>query len=167
MGGQGKDRHGFSEQGWGLTKGTPGPTSPCPPPVARLSPGMLQSLVPRFRLKGWLSWCLDELMELGHYNCRTLVPAHNPPLSSPGDTSFIFQAHPGLRQAIWPQAQAGEGICACPVAQCLTLRSSVCGISQARILEWVAISCSRGSSQPRDPTHLSFVSCFGKWILHH
>ena len=122
MGGQGKDRHGFSEQGWGLTKGTPGPTSPCPPPVARLSPGMLQSLVPRFRLKGWLSWCLDELMELGHYNCRTLVPAHNPPLSSPGDTSFIFQAHPGLRQAIWPQAQAGEGICACPVAQCLTLR---------------------------------------------
>ena len=24
------------------------------------------------------------------------------------------------------------------------------GISQARILEWVAISCSRGSSQPRD-----------------
>ena len=24
------------------------------------------------------------------------------------------------------------------------------GISQARILEWIAISCSRGSSQPRD-----------------
>ena len=28
--------------------------------------------------------------------------------------------------------------------------SSVHGISQARILEWVAISYSRGSSQPRD-----------------
>ena len=28
--------------------------------------------------------------------------------------------------------------------------SSVCGILQARILEWVAISFSRGSSQPRD-----------------
>ena len=28
--------------------------------------------------------------------------------------------------------------------------SSVHGISQARILEWVAISCSRGSSKPRD-----------------
>ena len=27
--------------------------------------------------------------------------------------------------------------------------SSVCGISQARILEWVAISCSRGSSTER------------------
>ena len=30
--------------------------------------------------------------------------------------------------------------------------SSVHGISQARILEWVAISFSRGSSQPRDQT---------------
>ena len=29
--------------------------------------------------------------------------------------------------------------------------SSVHGISQARILEWVAISFSRGSSQPRSP----------------
>ena len=28
--------------------------------------------------------------------------------------------------------------------------SSVLGILQARILEWVAISSSRGSSQPRD-----------------
>ena len=26
---------------------------------------------------------------------------------------------------------------------------------QARILEWIAISCSRGSSPPRDPTHVS------------
>ena len=32
--------------------------------------------------------------------------------------------------------------------------SSVHGISQARILEWVAISFSRGSSQPRDRTHV-------------
>ena len=28
--------------------------------------------------------------------------------------------------------------------------SSVHGISQAKLLEWVAISSSRGSSQPRD-----------------
>ena len=32
--------------------------------------------------------------------------------------------------------------------------SSIHGISQARILEWVAISSSRGSSQPRDPTRI-------------
>ena len=32
--------------------------------------------------------------------------------------------------------------------------SSVHGILQARILEWVAISCSRVSSQPRDQNHV-------------
>ena len=41
--------------------------------------------------------------------------------------------------------------------------SSVQGILQARILGWVAISFSRGSSQPRDQTH---VSCIRRWILH-
>ena len=42
--------------------------------------------------------------------------------------------------------------------------SSVHGISQATILEWVAISFSRGSSQPRNQT---CVSCIGRWILYH
>ena len=43
-----------------------------------------------------------------------------------------------------------------------SLGSSVHGVLQARILEWVAISYSRGSSLPRDWTH---VSCTGRWIL--
>ena len=38
--------------------------------------------------------------------------------------------------------------------------SSVHGISQARILEWITISFSRGSSQPKDRTCVSCVSCF-------
>ena len=42
--------------------------------------------------------------------------------------------------------------------------SSVHGIFQARILEWIAISCSRGSSRPRDQTH---ILCFGRRILCH
>ena len=37
----------------------------------------------------------------------------------------------------------------CNPMDCSPPRSSVYGISQARILEWVAISCSRGSSQCR------------------
>ena len=40
--------------------------------------------------------------------------------------------------------------------------SSVRGISQARILEWVAIPSSRGSSRPRDRTLISHDSCFGR-----
>jgi len=42
--------------------------------------------------------------------------------------------------------------------------SSVYGILQARILEWVAIPFSRGSSWPRDWT---WVSCTGRQILYH
>ena len=41
---------------------------------------------------------------------------------------------------------------------------SVHGISQAKILEWVAISFSKGSSWPRNWTH---VSCIGRQILYH
>ena len=39
--------------------------------------------------------------------------------------------------------------------ECSPPGSSVHGILQARILEWVAISFSRGSSQPRDQTQVS------------
>ena len=38
--------------------------------------------------------------------------------------------------------------------------SSAQGILQARILEWVITPSSRGSSQPRDRIHISYVSCF-------
>ena len=38
----------------------------------------------------------------------------------------------------------------CDPMDCSPPGSSVHGISQERILEWVAISSSRGSSQPRD-----------------
>ena len=41
------------------------------------------------------------------------------------------------------------------------------GLSQARILEWVAISRSRGSSQPRDRTCVSYVSCFDRWLPYY
>ena len=45
--------------------------------------------------------------------------------------------------------------------------SSVHGILQARILEWVAISSSRASSCPRDPTHVSYASCTaGRFFTH-
>ena len=44
------------------------------------------------------------------------------------------------------------------------LGSSFHGISQVRILEWVAISFSKESSWPRDWTH---ASCIGKQILYH
>ena len=45
--------------------------------------------------------------------------------------------------------------------------SSLHGVFQARILEWVAISFSRGSSRPRDRTCVCHVSCVDKHVLHH
>ena len=71
--------------------------------------------------------------------------------------------------AIWEALQ----ICVFLVAQsCLTLcnimdcslpGSSVLGISWVSILEWVATSFSRGSSQCKDRTCISF---FGRWIFY-
>ena len=45
--------------------------------------------------------------------------------------------------------------------------SSVRVILQARILEWIAISFSRASSQSRGQTHVSRVSCIGREVLYH
>ena len=44
--------------------------------------------------------------------------------------------------------------------------SSVHGIFQARILECIVISFSRGSSQPRDWTRISGILCTGRLFLY-
>ena len=58
----------------------------------------------------------------------------------------------------------GEGARFCPTLRdptdCSSPGSSIHGIFQARVLEWGAISFSRGSSQQRDQTR---VSCFTVW----
>ena len=46
----------------------------------------------------------------------------------------------------------------CDPMDCSPPESSVHGILQARILEWVAISFSRGSSLPRDGTRVSYIA---------
>ena len=45
--------------------------------------------------------------------------------------------------------------------------SSVQGILQSRILEWVAMASSRGSFQPRDQTCISYASCTVRKVLYH
>ena len=49
----------------------------------------------------------------------------------------------------------------CDPVDCSLPGSSVHGILQARIPEWVAMPSSRGSSQPRNQTHISYISCIG------
>ena len=54
----------------------------------------------------------------------------------------------------------------CDTMDCSLTDSSVHGILQARILEWVAIAFSRGSSQPKDWTWISCTagSLFTFWV---
>ena len=75
-----------------------------------------------------------------------------------------------------PTAECLQYSCCAHAQSCLTLcdpldwsppGSSVHGIFEARILEWASISYSRGSSQPRDPTYTSCVSCTGGQFLYH
>ena len=56
----------------------------------------------------------------------------------------------------------------CSPMDCSPPGSSVHGKSclQARLLGWVAMPSSRGSSAPRHWTHVSYVSYVGRWVLY-
>jgi len=77
----------------------------------------------------------------------------------------------------WPCYRHSVSLCVCAksLQLCPTLcypmdcslpSSSVHGILQARILEWVAVPSSRGSSWPRDRTWISHVYCIGRRVLY-
>ena len=54
---------------------------------------------------------------------------------------------------VWLFATPWTVVCQAPLSM---------GILQATMLEWIAMTFSRGSSQPRDHTHISYVSCTGR-----
>ena len=53
----------------------------------------------------------------------------------------------------------------CDPMDCSPPGSSVHGIFQARILEWVASSFSRASSQPKDKTWISLSPALASWFF--
>ena len=91
--------------------------------------------------------------------------------------SFTFQLKLNIKNKniMWkdnidiPWKKESEVVQSCPTLcnpmDCSLPGSSVHGIFQARILEWVAISFSRRSSQPRDWTRVSHIvgRCFTIW----
>ena len=66
---------------------------------------------------------------------------------------------------VWVHAKSLSHVPLCDPVDYSLSSSSVHGTLQARLLEWVAISSSRGSSRPRDQTHVSYVSCIGRQVL--
>ena len=71
---------------------------------------------------------------------------------------------PGRLQSMRSQGVRHDSVTEHACMDCSPLDSLVHGISQARILEWVAIAYSTGSSWPRDWTQ---VSCIGRQVLYH
>ena len=55
----------------------------------------------------------------------------------------------------------------CKPTDCNPPGSSVHGILQAGILEWVVISFYSGSFQPSVQPCISYVSCIARWVLYH
>ena len=87
------------------------------------------------------SWSRDRthLLHLLHWQVGSL------PLMPPG----FIKKKTEVAQSCWTL---------CDPMDCSPPSSSVHGIFQARVLEWVAISFSRGSSQPRDQIWVSCIA---------
>ena len=75
--------------------------------------------------------------------------------------SLIF-----LTRSLWSHCEVAQSSpTLCDPMNCSLPGSSVHGIFQLRVLEWVAISFSRGNSWPRDQTQVSLIvgRCFTVW----
>ena len=55
----------------------------------------------------------------------------------------------------------------CNLMDCSLPGSSVHEVLQARILKCVAMLSSKGSSKPRDRTHIFYASCISRQVLYH
>ena len=73
---------------------------------------------------------------------------------------FVFGIDRGVLQFLKESESEVAQSCLtlCDPMDCSPAGSSIPGIVQARILEWVAIPFSRGSSQPRDRTRVSHIA---------
>ena len=86
--------------------------------------------------------------------------------------AYLFTLRPGLNSnslfsacLVWVSEVAQSCPTLCDTMDCSLPGFSVHGIFQAIVPEWIAISFSRGSSQPRDWTRVSWIvdRCFTTW----
>ena len=120
----------------------------------------------------------DEYLEFISFRCdlavqrtlRSLLQKHSSKASILWSSAFFMVqiSHPYMTTVktitliMYNVEGEGEVTQSCPTLcdpmDCSPPGSSVHGIFQARVLEWVAISFSRGSSQPRDRTPVSRIA---------
>ena len=102
------------------------------------------------------STCWGATKPMSHnYWPQTLEPTLFNRISHPNETSVCVRA--GSLQLC---------LTLCDPVDCSPLGSSVHGILQATVLVWVAVPSSRGSSQPRAWTCVSYISSTGRKVLH-
>ena len=128
----------------------------------------------------WTSQCFNTLVYFSHsYKACLWGKALSWSLREVHGTFFLGSTTStrGVKDGLNRGKRAGGCVCvhtcvqSCPTLcnpmDCSPPGSSVHELFQARILEWVAISYSRGSSQPRDWICIPCVSGIGRWILYH
>ena len=124
-------------------------------------------------LKNWCFWTvvLEKTLE-SPLDCKEIQPAH-----PRGDQSWVFIGRTDVEAEtpiLWPpdakETKKGRNrerkkvrvtqsrLTLCDPMDCSLPVSSIHGIFQARVLEWVAISFSRRSSQLRDRTQVSCIA---------
>ena len=93
--------------------------------------------------------------------CKCLTGCLYPPPSNPTLGMYPEDA----------TAAVAKSLQSCPTLcnsmDCSPAGFSVHGILQVRILKWVVMPFSRGSSWPKDGTHISYVSCICRWALYN
>ena len=126
----------------------------------------------------WGRWGSDtERLHL-HFSLSCIGEGNGNPLQrscleNPRDGEAWLAAVYGVAQSRtrlkWLSSSMSFQLCLtlCDPVDCSPLGSSVHGIFQARIPEWVALPSSRGSSQPRYQTHIFNIFCIGRQVLYY
>ena len=103
----------------------------------------------------------SDTTEATYHTLHSLIqkPKYHPHISEVSGTSFPYSTPPkallSSAMSTYMHAHSLSCVWLCDSMDCSLPGSSVHGILQAKILEWVAISFSRGASQSRD------------WLLCH
>ena len=120
----------------------------------------------------------DSLRPHESQHARPPCPSPSPGVHSELGVPSSSWCHPAISSSVIPFSSCPQSLPACGFScfTCVQLfanpidyspaGSSVQGISQALILEWVAMPFSKGSFQPRDGTRVSYVSWTGRQVLY-
>ena len=142
-------------------------TSRSPPPLLLLSLNPPKRTPPQVRKTTGDSHSTAVEMELGSHRLRlpirTLAFLYKKEEPCVGKAGMWEKRPVGHVEKKNVKAPCGGShvlsyLTACDPMDCSPPGSSVQGILQARMLEWVAMPSSRGSSQPRDQIHVSCLA---------